>query len=231
MTNREAIHRVKRLFREINADSRLTDRTVHSLIVNHGKWLIARESNKMALLNKNNIYQTLKCVDLIEVPLIDSCCGIKSDCTMYRTKNRMPEMYEDSNGPIVRSVTTIDGQTSLLLIKGPEWERKRNNPWVNQSHLNKFFIIEDDYFYFPNGTWKKVNISGLFKEDISYLPSCDDPGTCDDETKACVRFLDRKFIMPEYLEAQLYDAVVKDLSNTYKRMPEKSNEINKNDNK
>jgi len=231
MQNREAIHRTKRLFREINADSRLSDRTVFSLLENHAKWLIYRESEKLKLPKMDEIFQPYKCVEIIEAPLIDPCCGIKSLCTVYRTKDKIPDLYEDSMGVIIKSVTTIDDQTSLFVIKASEWERKANNPWLQKNKRNKFVFYSDGYLYFPEGSWKKVNIVGLFKRDISYIDLCDNCLTCNDETKECVRFLDRKFIIPEYLEAQMYDAVLKDLSNTYKRLPEKSNEINKNDNK
>lgn len=232
LTNREAIHRLKRLFREINADSRLTDRTVYSLLKNHAKWLIYRESEKLRLLKDDSIFQILKCVEVIEAPLIDPCCGIRNNkCTIYRTKNKIPSVYEDSSGIILRSVTTIDGSKSLIPIKASEWERKQANPWLDHNKKNVFYFYSDGYLYFPNGSLKMVQINGLFEKDISYLNTCDDPGTCDDETQKCVKFLDRNFILPEYLEAQMFDAAIKDLSNTYKRTEEKSHEINKNDTK
>lgn len=230
MTNREAIHRIKRLFREINADSRLSDRTVYSLMQNHTKWLIYRESEKFKLIEKDSIFQKLKCVEVIEAPKIDPCCGIKSLCTVYRTKNKLPDLYEDGYGVIIRDVTTVDGAVSLTQIKPNEWERKQENPWLNKNKKNSYFFYSEGYLYFPNGSWRMVEVNGLFTKDISEINLCDDLGTCDDETQQCKRFLDKDFIIPPYLEAQMYDAVIKDLSNTYKRIPEKSNEINKNDN-
>lgn len=231
MTNREALHRFKRLFREINADARLTDRTVFSLLENHAKWLIYRESEKIKLIKMDSIFQSLNCVEVIEAPLIDPCCGIRSLCTVYRTKDRLPALYEDSIGVIIKNITTIDNQTSLTLIKASEWERKQNNPWLDKNKKNKFVFYDDGYLYFPNGSWKMVNVPGLYTRDISYINLCDKCETCEDESKECSKFLDRKFIIPEFLEAQMFDAAIRDLSNTYKRLPEKSNEINKNDNK
>lgn len=228
LSNREAIHKVKRLFREINADSRLTDRVVYSLLETHAQWLIYRESEKLRLMKKDSVFQPYKCVEIEEAPLIDSCCGIKSLCTVYRTKEKLPELYEDSAGVIIKNVTTIDNQTSLTPIKASEWERKQNNPWLSEDKKNKFYFYFDGRLYFPKGSWKKVNILGLFKKDIEDLNSCEE---CPSDKKSCIKFLDKRFIIPEYLEAQMFDAVIKDLSNTYKRLPEKSNEINKNDNK
>jgi hypothetical protein len=230
MTVREAIHRLKRMLREINADSRLSDKTVYSLLKNHAKWLVYRESDKLKLIRGDKYFQPLNCVKVIEAPLIDPCCGIKSKCTVFRTEDRLPELYEDSAGVIIKNVLTIDNQTSLTQIKPAEWERKQSNPWLNKDKKNTFYFYNDGYLYFPNGSWKKVNVPGLYVEDISYIDLCDNCLTCEDETKKCVKFLDRQFILPEYLEAQMYDAAIKDLSNTYKRLPEKSVEINKNDN-
>lgn len=229
MSIREAIHRIKRMFREINADSRLSDRTVYSLMQNHAKWLIYRESEKLKLLKNDYTFQKLKCIPVIEAPLIDPCCGLRTCCTIYRTKDKLPRIYEDSSGVIIKSVTTIDGSKSLTPIKPSEWERKQGNPWIDKDKMNSYYFYFDGYLYFPNGSWKMVEAICLFKDDISDLNLCDDRGTCDDETKQCKRFLDNNFIIPEYLEAQMYDLVIKDLSNTYKKLQEKSNDINKND--
>lgn len=231
MTNRESIYKVKKLFREVNADSRLSNRLVFSLMKNASRWLISRESDKQKLIRNDKAFQMLKCIKVIEAPLIDPCCGIRSLCKIYRTEERLPELYEDGNGVIIRGVLTIDGQTSLFQIKPSEWERKQNNPWIDKDKKNRYFFYSDGYLYFPNGSWKKVEVDALYTEDISDLNLCDDKLTCDDETKQCLSFLDKRFILPEYLEAQMYDSVKKDLSEIYAKLPEKSNNINKNDNK
>jgi hypothetical protein len=43
-------------------------------------------------------------------------------------------------------------------------------------------------------------------------------------------FLDKDFVFPNYLEGMLFDAALKELTSTYKAIPEHSHEINKNDN-
>jgi hypothetical protein len=226
LSNRKAISRVKKIFREVNADSRLSNRTIYSLLESHAKFLIYRESEKLKLMKKDEIFQPYKCVEVIEAPLIDPCCGIKNLCTVYRTKDKIPSLYEDSYGVIIKSVTTIDDQTSLTSIKPTEWERKQNNPWIPKNQKNKFFFYSDGYLYFPNGSWKLINLRGLFTKDISNTQQCDD---C--KPKKCVKFLDQQFIIPEYLESQMFDFVKKDLIDTYTRLPEKSNHIDKQDNK
>lgn len=231
MDNREAIYKVKKLFKEVNADSRLSNKFAFSLIDNAVKWLISRESDKQKLIRNDKAFQKLKCVKVIEAPLIDPCCGVRSLCTVFRTEDRLPELFEDGNGVIIRGVLTIDGQTSLFQIKPSEWERKQNNPWLDKDKKNKYFFYSDGYLYFPNGSWKMVEVDALFNRDISDLNLCDDKNTCDDETVQCKRFLDKKFIFPEYLEAQMYDAVKKDLADIYKKLPEKSVHIDKDDNK
>lgn len=231
MSNREAIYKVRKLFREVNADSRASNKFLFSLLSTAAKWLISTESDKQKLVLSDKAFQKLKCVEVIEAPLIDPCCGIKSSCKVFRTKDRLPEIFEDTSGIIIRTVTTIDGQTSLFRIKPTEWERKQNNPWIDKERKNKFFFYSDGYLYFPNGSWKMVEVDALYTKDISNLNTCDNKGTCEDETKECIKFLDKKFILPEYLEARMYDAIKKDLADIYKKLPEKSVEINKNDNK
>lgn len=61
------------------------------------------ENLKLNLIKTDAPFQKLKCVPIIEAPVTDPCCGIKSKCTVFRTKDRLPDIYEDSVGVIIRS--------------------------------------------------------------------------------------------------------------------------------
>ena len=53
---------------------------------------------------------------------------------------------------------------------------------------------------------------------------------CKDCEKKCSQYLDQDSNIPSYLEAPIVDAVLKELSSTYIRLPEKAHHINKNSN-
>ena len=230
MTNREAISTVKRLFRQINADSLMSNKFVYSLLMKHSKWLIYRDSEKLRLLRRHRIYQKVKCLKVIEAPGIDPCCGVRSvNCTIYRTEVKIPELYEDSEGVLIHNITSIDGWTDIILTTASSIKRMLNNPWKGKSR-NKYIyaFYNDGYIYFPKNHLKMIEVEGLFTKKIDPKENCDPCKDCD--KTPCTKFLDMDFIIPDYLEAQMVDLVMKDLSNTYMRVAAKESEINKNDN-
>lgn len=227
MTNREAIYTVKRMLRESNADNRFTNKMIYSILLKHTKWLIQRESEKLKLINKGNLFQTKKCIPVAPSPITDKCCNVQTDCTIYRTVEKIPEMFEDLYGPIILSVTSLDFSKSFNVVPPQSISRLKNNPWSKLNKKNKkyYAFYNDGYIYFPFDVLKSVNVSGMFINKVK--SDCEEP--CKD-CNPCLRFLDQQFNIPDYLEAQMFDFTIKDLLNTYKRFPEKSHEINKNDN-
>lgn len=231
MTIREGIFTVKRLFREVNADSRLPNKLVYSLLLKHSKWLVYRDSEKLKLLKRHKIYQTQKCIKVIEAPSVDSCCGIKSkNCTIYRTENKIPEMYEDSAGVIIHNITSVDAQksTDIEMRTISAIRRLLQNPWAKKTSKGKIYAFYNDgYVYFPFKHLKMVQIEAFFIKKLEET-DCEPCKDCD--KKPCPKFLDSELVIPDYLEAQMVDYVLKDLASTYQRIPEKSIDINKNDN-
>lgn len=221
MTNREAISRVKKLLKEVNADSRFTNRLAYSMLKSAANFLVQKESDRLKLIKQSNIFRKLKCVEVIEAPAIDPCCGIKSKCKVWRTKNRIPQTYSDLYGPIIKNVYTIDGSETLNYIQSSDYERIANNPW-KKKNINKYYFYSDGYLYFPNGGYKQVEVEAYFETDVI----CD----CCDKDQDCTRLLDKTFILPGYLESALFQMIEKEIVETYKRFPEKAHEINKNDN-
>lgn len=230
-TIREVISEVKSLFKTVNSDSRLTNKQIWRLLEKHSFWLIQRESDRLKLVSTDSLFQTYKCLDVIESPLIDSCCGIKlfdKSLTIYRTKDKLPKLYEDLSGPIIKEITSIDGNTSIKLITSKDFKRKVKSPYFKYNKEILAFY-SDGYLYFPKGYIKKIYVEGLYTNEIDN-ESCEPCESCDDNKKKCKKFLDTKWIAPKYLQAQIIDAVIKDFANTYMRIPEKAHEINKNDN-
>lgn len=205
----------------INADARLTNKFYYFLFQKHTGWLLKQESDKMLLYASDDIWQTLDCVDLIELPATDSCCKYQgASCTIYRTRIKMPTIYEDAFGVMVKTVTSIDYSESLVYIKYQEWIRKQNNP-DRKYDRKKYFFYKDGYFYFPNINWKLVSITAYFKDDISYLNLCEKQTKCKDLFGTSCR-------IPSYLEGRVVDACIKELSETIMRV-QPDTQIDKNE--
>jgi len=222
MTNREAISRVKKIFREVNADSRFTNKLAFSILKTAARVLIKRENDRLKIYNQLQLFQPYKCVEVIEAPAIDPCCGIRSHCKVWRTKEKLPKFYEDTSGPIIKSVYTIDNLERFYNINPTDYINIINNPWI-KNDTNKYFFPHDGYLYFPNGGYRKVEIMGYNEDEIH--------NDCDSNSKKeCVRFLDQQFRIPGYLEKPIFEFVEQEIMNTYARLHEKSAQIDKNDN-
>ena len=109
MTYNEIISQLSNEFALSHADSRTTNKFWYSLIQKHTAWIVKQESDKMFLFHADSIWQTLNCVDLIEVPTTDDCCKYSGpSCKIYRTKDKIPKLYEDVFGVIIKNVNSID---------------------------------------------------------------------------------------------------------------------------
>ena len=146
MTKAEAISRVRVGIKELNADSRLTKKYIFSSLQSKIRILISQNSDGLKLIRDNTIFQTLKCVKLSPVPTIDECCGIKTKCQIWRTDDRLPKMYTDEDGVIVKNIVSIDGTTDFDLTTPTAIRRMLLN--VNSKYdTNKYCFYSDGYLY------------------------------------------------------------------------------------
>jgi len=223
-TKRNLIETFREMLRERNADSTYTNQFLYSILSEHAKWLIRREVSAGRIYVNNSIFQTLSCVDVIEVSTIDECCPIKTNCKIYRTKNKLPDMWIDNSGPVLKSVSSVDGSTDFFYTNATTWQSKRNDPYNRMSNM-KYTFFSDNYLWFPEHNPHKVNIYGFFQDDLALLErTCED---CED-TKPCVRFLDTAFTLPEWLEAEMLSKSLQEIAGITKKLPEDV-EINKNE--
>lgn len=219
----KAISRVRNDFRLVHADSRSTNKYIFALLDDRAAKAIKEESDKKRLTKIDAVWQTLDCQELIDVPTSDDCCKFQTNCTIKRTKDKIPKLYEDSSGVLIRSVTSIDYSQELQPIKLSEWIRKRETK--NKFDKSLYYFYRNGYLYFPNLTWKLITISGLFKENVDKYNTCDEDA---DTTTACTSRLDDKWPVPEYIQSGVIDYVIREIASTYAQSnPHPEEEINK----
>lgn len=207
MTIGEITSRIRNQIKAVNQDSLLTDRFLYSLISKHGKWLMKREDGKNRLMGFNSIFQTLDFVELIEVDRVEaSCTGIKSGIKIKRTKNKVPTFMQGYWGPLVRSITSLDGSQELN-PSDPSTYLNLVNSKSYKYNKSLYYWYLNDYLYFPDIQWDAVRIEGAFEDDISAF-------NCK-EADVCVRRQDQPINIPDYLHGELESQVLKDLSLMY----------------
>ena len=218
-TKRQVIDSLRDKLRERNTDSRYTNQFLYSVLLEHAKWLIKREVQKGRVYTNSSFFQTLGCMEVIETSTIDECCPIKTNCKIYRTKCKIPDLWVDTNGPIIKQVTSVDNTTDFLVTTAKAWLAKRTDPYEKLGNI-KYSFYSDGYIWFPEYNPHRINVYGFYTDDISALSECS-------KTKKCVRFLDTKFMIPEWLEAELQAKALEQIAGISKRINE-DNDINKN---
>lgn len=227
-TKRQIIDNFRQKLKERNADSNYTNQFLYDSLLEQAKWLIRREISARRIYGNSSFFQTLDCQEVIEVPSVE-CCDIKTKCTMFRTKNKLPETWIDESGPVIRSVSSIDGTTDFFITNAGTWQHKRNDPYQKMSN-SKYTFFSDGYAWFPEHNPRLVSFDGFFIDDIELLPA--DRCGCKknkNKKKKCIRFLDTKFMLPGWLEAEMFAKALQQLAQTL-RVPE-DEQIDKNPNR
>lgn len=198
----DAISRIRNQIKAVKQDAFLTDRFLYSLLSKHGKWLMKREDGKFKLLSFSSVIQSIDAVELIEVDKVEAnCVGIKSNCTIKRTKEKLPVFMQGYYGPLIRNITSVDGSQDLQPTL-PGSYIKLSNSTNFKYNKTKYYWYINDYLYFPNLDWDAVRIEGIFEDDICNF-------TC--ESDCCIPRQDQLFNIPDYLHGEMEAAVMKDL--------------------
>lgn len=212
-SNREIISKVRKSIQEKDADSTYTNKYIYSKLSEHLKWLIAREIKSGGIFRDLTLFQTRRCMPVIKVPKYDACCPIDTGCSIYRTRYALDGLWADEMGPIILRVTSLDGSTDFSVVSAKSYQVKKENPY--KKYVREQFAVfdEDGFLWWEEKAPKKINIQGFFKEDIT------GKYTCDKSEVKCIPFLDKKFIIPGKLEAELVDKVVNQILGRTKQAP------------
>lgn len=195
-SKRKTIDSFRDKIKERNADSIYGNQFIYNSLMEQAKWLIKREISAGRIYTNTSSFQILRCFEVIEVPITDVCCPVKTNCKVYRTKHKLPELWIDNKGPVIKSVTSIDASTEFVMIDPKNWETKKNDPYQKMMPT-KYVMYSEGYLYFLEFNPHRVNITGFYKDDIEDQNGCV-------ENKGCIKFLDKKFMIPDWVEAEMY---------------------------
>jgi len=199
-------------------DNLITDRLIWREAFNVAKLLIKRETNLRKLWATDTIFTSLPCFEMEEVP-ISTCCEYNSECTVSRSKNKIPLIGEGNYQYLIQGVWSINA----LGGKGKRLKEITINRYLNLLNLQivkkeVYYWIVDQYLYTNNPLLKAVRLAAFFEEDISndvLYPNCD----CDTNKYSlediCRNPLDLESHIPGYLEKQVLDLVSEKLMKTY----------------
>jgi len=212
----EHISRVKNNYKLTNADAVATNRFIYLLMKKHRDFVVKRD-RLSKIIYQDNLFQKIKYEELIEVDSIEAC-QIDSECTIKRTKNKIPKLIENSYGVILRWVGSLDGTKETKQINSNAFQRKQKKATFKYNNEN-YYWYANGYLYFPNTEWDAVSIDGYFDEDV--IDDCE-------KTEGCKSILDNMFRIPDYLVSSMDQLVYQDLS-VYTQIP-RDEALNNNEN-
>ena len=199
----EAISRVRNTLKAVKEDPFLTDRTIYFSIIKYGQSLMKREDNQLRLMKISNIFKVMPYVELIEVDKVDAACvGVYSGCYFKRTKERIPDLLTGIQGPIFRTVSSIDGSIELFRTDPGTFVSMTKTTTFKYNKRQYFWYI-DGYLYFPNLAWDAVKVEAIFENDTE---SC--------YSDKCLVKQEQSLNIPDYLFSEIEQYVVKELAMT-----------------
>lgn len=201
----DATSRVRNVIKGVKEDAFITDRFIYRLIWKYAKTLIKREDTMNDIYKYTSLFSEIPCVDLIDVDKVDACCtGVKTGCTIKRTRERVPKLLETSDGPIIREASSLDYSVSLTRTYPSVYTNmtKTTNFKYNKS---KYYWYLDGYIYIPDVEWESMRLQGIFEDDTTEFVCNNDP---DD---ACRSEQDRNLPIPEHLFSEIEQFVLKEI--------------------
>ena len=215
-TLRKLISDVRSVHKLLSTDAMITDRAIASELKNNALLLIKRETNLRKLWATDTIFTTIPCLELIEVP-ISECCDYIDDCTVARSKYKLPRIAEGNYQYLIQGVYSINA----LGGKGYKFIPISVNRYVNLLKLpiiknNQYYWISNGYLYISNPLLEKVRFVALFEEDVpNEILFGGDCNSEEIDAQWCKNPLDKESFIPGYLEQQVLALTSEKLMKTY----------------
>jgi len=201
----DIVSRLRGVFKANTEDAFITDRLFYSIVLKYAHLFIKRDKQIDKLLAFSSMVQTIPCLELIEVDKVsDRCCaGIKSNCRIMRSKEKIPDIIESTVGPLFRSVTSLDNSVEFTFTTATTFT-SISKTTTFKYNSTKYYWYVDGYLYFPNVDFDFVKVEGLFQNDLGLI-------SCDEKENCLIKQENTTFI-PEYLLAEIENSVIKELS-------------------
>jgi len=204
----EVISRLRGQIKSETQDAFMTDRYIYSLVLKYAQLFMRRQDSANKLKKFNSVWQSLPYVELIEIDKIEAeCSGIQSGCTIKRTKAKLPTFMEGYWGPLIRTISSIDGSIEVQPTN-PGTFTSMTKTTSFKYNTTKYFWYLNNYIYMPNVEWDAIKVEGVFEGDISKWD-------CDDKNDCTPRYL-QNFYVPEFLFAEIEAQVLQQMFNTLK---------------
>lgn len=215
-TLRKLVSDVRGLHKLLSSDAILTDRVIASELRSSAVLLIRRETNLRKLWNTSTIFETLPCLEMMEVP-ISECCDYVDECSVSRSKYKLPKISEGNYQYLIQGVYSINAMGGM----GKKFKEITINRYINLLKLpiiinEHYYWIIDDYLYISNPLLEAIRIAAFFEDDVSSdIKFSDCCGQKASDEEYCKNPLDKEYGLPGYLQDQVKELVSQKLLSKY----------------
>lgn len=161
-TIRDYVSDVRSSFKLVSNDDLISDRYIANELMRTNVKLVMQQLKKRSGLNSPTLFTTLKCIELEEVPLSE-CCEYQGECTVSKSKRRLPRIVSAKNNLVVQGVWSPD--------KRYQYKETNPNRYANYLKLgykkeSKFFWMQDGYLYISDPMIQYITISAFFWDPV-----------------------------------------------------------------
>ena len=217
MTIGELIQRVQSLYSKgvQSDDTRLKRRHIYNKLITSRNDLLLQLLLKGVKIGSNN-YQLLPCLELTEVSS-SNCSCVETECTLKRTKNKLPRLLESNSSLIISEVSSVDGE--VIFSQLFKLKHLKGNRYTSK---DPFYYLKDNYLYIENVKGiDYISIVGLFENPVDVYSQ---ESYCEEESD-CISILDREFP----IDGSLIETIMKTVVNELIGIFPKENEDTTND--
>lgn len=217
-TYRSIISRVRSLFKLVSSDVILTDRVILAEILATNMKLCVQSLQKRSNWSSPNLFTVIACIPMEEVALYQ-CCNTQSNCTIARSKVKVPQIVDCNYSLVINYVTSLDKKFRYKELLSAD----RYTNYLKlypEGTKDKFYWIQDNYIYVTDSDVEKITISAFFVDPIDPIKySCT-------KQSSCINPIDLEFKSLPKVEDDIINIVAQKLLNTYKKSKE---DITEND--
>ena len=203
----EAIQRIQSLYSKGVAadDRRLTNRHIYSKLKTVRSRLLFEKITKKQYIASVN-YQVLPCIELVKAPLSECPCLPPLGCCIYKTKYPLPTPVSGISNHIIRSVTSLDGNTVFSEIT---WQDKKYKQYDKYTSMKPDFFISNEYLYVTAKNEIEVIRIELLLDDP--LEGYEHPSYCPVQVEDCTSLYDREFNLDNSMVDALIELTIQSL--------------------
>jgi hypothetical protein len=210
----EFISEVRNTLRSASVDEWIPGKLIHYKGISYSALFLKREADDKRLHKYTNLWTPIKCLEMVEDDLIKCCSEFIPNCTtVSRSKEKLPDIFSTRYGYLIQ-VFSLDYSKEYTLTSPKQYKNYLKSTFKDPR--KRYAWLENGYLIIPDIRVKSVFVNGMFTDKSKALAlSCKDE---DSEEQTCISLLDEDFVVPEHLIADVKNAVVKELAETYKRI-------------